>query len=66
MKKIIPCRFRFCPSGGGCTFAALLVPPAAPTPPTDSVQADDLSPRCHTAAFAHDAAQQCSKRYHRP
>ena len=23
-------------------------------------------PRRHAAAFAHDAAQQCSKRYHRP
>ena len=44
MKKSSLAAFAFALLAAAAPFAALLVPPAAPTPPTDSVQADDLSP----------------------
>lgn len=44
MKKSSLAVFAFALLAAAAPFAALLVPPAAPTPPTDSVQADDLSP----------------------
>ena len=44
VKKSSLAVFAFALLAAAAPFAALLVPPAAPTPPTDSVQADDLSP----------------------
>ena len=44
MKKSSLAVFAFALLAAAAPFAALLVPPAAPTPPTDFVQADDLSP----------------------
>ena len=44
MKKSSLAAFAFALLAAAAPFAALLVPPAAPTPLTDFVQADDLSP----------------------
>ena len=65
-EKIIPCRFRFCPSGGGCTFCCAAGTACRAHTPNGFCPGGRSLPRRHAAAFAHAAAQQCSKWYHRP